>query len=112
MCVRILIATLFVVAGLSVPQSARAQDRPAAAVDTVQVVEVHLKDGSRIVGTIVSETATELVVRTTGGAMVTVPTDQVESRRVVTGQIRGGRLVTPDPNGSRLFFTSTGRPVG
>jgi len=112
MRIRVVIAVVLLSVSGTAVLPARAQDRPAAPTDTVQVVEVQLRDGSRVVGTVVSETATQLVLRTTGGAMVTIPVDQVESRRVVTGRIRDGRYYTPDPNGSRLFFTATGRPIG
>jgi hypothetical protein len=103
---------LLVAALLPIAMQARAQDRPAAAADSVVVVELRLLDGSRLVGTIESESASEIVLRTPGGAVIRIPVDQVESRRVVTDRIRDGRMVTPDPNGSRLFVFSTGRPLG
>jgi hypothetical protein len=105
------IALLFA-ALLPIAMQARAQDRPVAAADTVTVVELRLLDGSRLVGTIESESASEIVLRTPGGAVIRIPVDQVESRRVVTDRMRDGRYQAADPNGSRLFFTSTGRPIG
>lgn len=110
MRIRVLQLLLLFVVMLVTFAEARAQD--GARRDTLEVVEVRLADGTRFVGTVESETADELVLRTTGGAVVRIPVDQIESRRVVTGQMRDGHLVTPDPNGSRLFFSSTGRPVG
>lgn len=112
MRIRTLFLTLLIATCISWTGQVRAQDRPTIPADTVEVVELRLLDGSRLVGTIESESATEIVVRTSGGAVVRIPVDQIESRRVVTGQMRGGQLMVRDPNGSRLFFASTGRAVG
>ena len=89
--------------------AAAAQPGLEAPADTA-VVEVVLDDGTRFVGTVVSETAGALVIDT-GAARVTVDPARVVERRVLRGRV-GGRAVRDDPNRSRLLFAPTARPVG
>jgi len=81
----------------------------AAPADTIY--EFILRDGSRLYGTVVSEDAERIVVLTTSGARVEVPRAQIERRRVAAGTARDGQYWGEDPNLSRLFFTSTARPL-
>ena len=81
----------------------------AAPADTIY--EFILRDGSRLYGTVVSEDAERVVVLTTSGARVEVPRAQIERRRVAAGTARDGQYWGEDPNLSRLFFTSTARPL-
>ena len=78
----------------------------AAAAD--KRVAVELRDGSRLVGRVVSEDEDSLTVATTGGLEVEVPRASVVS---VAGVEEDGRPAFADPNYSRLLFGPTGRPL-
>lgn len=91
------------------PLAAAAPTPDAAPADTIY--EFILRDGSRLFGTVVSEDAERVVVLTTAGARVEVPRAQIERRRVAAGTARGGQFWGEDPNLTRLFFTSTARPL-
>ena len=80
--------------------------------DTTALVRIELNDGSVFVGTIVSETADELVLRTQGGAEVSVPVAQIRRRTPFEGRVGDGRAVPFDPNRTRLLFSPTARPLG
>lgn len=80
--------------------------------DTTALVRIELADGSVFVGTIVSETADEVVLRTQGGAEVTIPVAQIRRRAPFEGRVRAGRVVADDPNRTRLLFSPTARPLG
>src|SRR5690554_1811686 len=79
--------------------------------DTTALVRIELADGSVFVGTVVRETAAEVVLRTQGGAEVTIPAAQIRRRAPFEGRIEGGRIVCYDPNRTRLLFSPTARPL-
>src|SRR5687768_13767910 len=79
----------------------------AADEDTAALVTVELKDGTRLVGRVVSEDEQALRVETTGGLVVAVPRDQVVRRGTVVAATSRGE----DPNYSRLMFGPTARPL-
>jgi hypothetical protein len=80
--------------------AARAQDAPAPS------VTVLLKDGSRLVGTLVGEDGRALRVRTRSGLELEVARDEVISVRRDVGRSLGG-----DANETRLLFSPTARPL-
>lgn len=98
------------VAGLPAAGSA-AQDRAPSAMQPVTLFELVLKDGSRMFGTVEQESATEIVFKTHVGATLTVRRDDMASLKQVSGTIRGGEFLPPDPNTTRLFFAPTGRSL-
>lgn len=110
-------------AGLLIPVLAllapvSAQDPPPASVPTAAkpaprdtVVEVRLRDGSVLYGRVVEETPERIVVVTVNGVRLEVPRAQVESLRVSAGRAVEGAFWAEDPNSTRLFFTSTARPL-
>lgn len=110
-------------AGLLIPVLAllapvSAQDPPPASVPTAAkpaprdtVVEVRLRDGSVLYGRVVEETPERIVVVTVNGLRLEVPRAQVESIRVSAGRSVEGAFWAEDPNSTRLFFTSTARPL-
>lgn len=74
------------------------------------LTEVRLKDGSNLIGQVVSETEAIVVLVTRSGARVEIPRSEIVSmRRIVAGA--SGTPWREDANGSRLFFSSTGRPL-
>ncbi len=78
----------------------------AAAAD--RVIAVALRDGSRLVGRVVSEDDTSLTVATSDGLEVVVRRASVVSMTQVG---EDGRSISVDPNYSRLMFAPTGRPL-
>lgn len=89
--------------------AAPASSQPA---DTTALVRIELADGSVFIGTVVRETADELVLRTQGGAEVTIPVAQIRRRAPFEGRLEGGRAIPFDPNRTRLLFSPTARPLG
>jgi hypothetical protein len=83
----------------------------AAASRTDSLTEVRLRDGSVLYGRVEREQGDSLVLRTGAGVRVALPLAQVEGRRTVAGRLVGGAFWLEDPNRTRLFFTSTGRPL-
>lgn len=110
-------------AGLLIPVLAllapvSAQDPPPASVPTAAkpaprdtVVELRLRDGSVLYGRVIEETPERIVVVTVNGVRLEVPRAQVESLRVSAGRAVEGAFWAEDPNSTRLFFTSTARPL-
>ena len=95
-----------------------AQNPPAAGVPAATmpaprdtVVEVRLRDGSVLYGRVVEETPERIVVVTVNGVRLEVPRAQVESLRASAGRVVEGAFWAEDPNSTRLFFTSTARPL-
>jgi hypothetical protein len=75
---------------------------PALAQDAVTV---EMKDGSRLVGTLVAQDERSVRVRTRSGLEIEVARNEVLSLR------RGGARVGGDLNDTRLLFSPTGRPL-
>ena len=91
---------------------------PAALAQTVagdtgpaELVELVLKDGSRMFGTVERETDTEVVFRTQAGATVTARRSEIVSLRRIRGRIERGEFIRPDLHRTRLFFAPTGRSL-
>jgi hypothetical protein len=95
---------------LTVPAPAEAA-QSAASMEPITLVELVLKDGSRLFGTIERETDAELIFKTHAGATVTVRRGDIASQRTVSGSIQRGEFLPPDPNATRLFFAPTGRSL-
>ena len=102
---------LFVAAAAS-SSPARAQDTTtnAAAADTTY--EVRLKDGSTVVGRIESRSDNGIVLITTAGIRMEIPTASILDMRIARGRVVDGEYWTGDPNKTRLFFAPTARAVG
>lgn len=73
--------------------------------------EVRLRDGSILYGRVVEETPERVVIVTSTGARIEVARAQVESMRLTSGRAVDGAFWVADPNSTRLFFTSTARPL-
>jgi hypothetical protein len=76
-----------------------------------EVVEIRLKDGSLIVGQIVSEDGARAVIKTVSGADVTVTRDQIKSIQRTAGATVNGEFWTEDVVTSKLFLGPTGRAL-
>lgn len=121
---RILFTVLFVLtaAALLRPDAAYAQPPVAQTPPTGEVaagrppttamLELVLRDGSRLFGTVTSETPDEIVLRTAGGTVVKVQRSEIASLGSVKGSLVDGEFLPADPNATRLFFGPTGRSLG
>ena len=77
-------------------------------------VVVALKDGSRLVGVVVTEDADTVTFRTTSGLELTLAVSDIVSRgpaTTATAAPEPPRRELSDPNDSRLLFAPTGRPL-
>lgn len=81
---------------------------PAAADSTF---EIRLRDGSVFIGRIVERNETRVVVVTSSGTRIELSPTQIERIRASGVQRADGRYWAPDPNATRLFFSSTARPL-
>lgn len=103
---------LALVAFLLVPSAVRAQGgAPPAPAPADSLREVRLRDGSILYGRVVEESTDRLVLVTTAGVRVELQRTQVERIRAVSGRQVGDAYWVADPNETRLFFTSTARPL-
>ncbi len=95
---------------VSAPVAVRAQaDTSSVAADST--VEVRLRDGSVLYGRIVERTDARVVLVTSSGLRVELSPTQIAQIRPVTTRGTDGRYWAPDPNATRLFFSSTARPL-
>jgi hypothetical protein len=92
--------------------AASAQAQPAPSMQPITLLELVLRDGSRMYGTIARETPDEIVFTTHAGATLTVRRGDIASLRKISGAIQGGEFLPPDPNTTRLFFAPTARSLG
>jgi hypothetical protein len=83
----------------------------SSADSTAQIYRVIIKDGSAIVGTILSSTVDTLVVQTGSGIVMAIPRRSVTSMEKLRGTIVNGEYMRVDPNGARLLFGPTARPL-
>src|SRR6188474_2969474 len=103
---RILLSFMFAIAilgGLAAGAFAQAPIRG--------IVEVRLRDGSVIVGQIVSDDGERAVIKTVSGADITVTRDQFKSIQDAAGAVVDGEFWTEDAVTSKLFLGPTGRAL-
>jgi hypothetical protein len=99
-----------VVALVLVASPARAGQEGASA-QRLTVQELVLVDGSRFYGTIESQSADQVVFRTTAGVIVEAPMGRIKSIEAVAGRIVGEEFRREDPNNTRLLFGPTGKAL-
>lgn len=78
----------------------------------VTVERIVLTDGSEVVGTVMREDSVAVRFMTTAKAEMTIPRTSIKQRRLMEGTVENGTFLRRDPNGTRLFFAPTARPVG
>lgn len=76
------------------------------------LVRLTLRDGSELIGTVIARDSLTLSFTTAGGVPLTFPASQVATIDALSGSVRKGRYLRPDPNATRLFFAPTGRSLG
>lgn len=103
---------LLLLAALAAPGTVPAQQSPPVAGTPGQAVTTHLlkmRDGSALVGRLLSESADTIRFATSGGLLV-VPRSQVtELRQIDPRSVHDGQYWAPDPYATRLYFGPTGR---
>jgi hypothetical protein len=99
--------------GLATPAAATEMlpAEAAAQAPTPVLFELRLKDGSVVYGTVQSETADRVVVRTIAGAILEVERAQIASLEPARGQVVGGEFRPADANATRLLFSPTARSL-
>lgn len=87
----------------------KAQETQPTSPDTATRQIVHTRDGSTLVGRVVSEDSTMVRIETSSG-ILTVARANVLSIETLGGRdMHEGQYWFPDPNRTRLFFGPTGR---
>lgn len=89
------------------PERAHAQTPIPAASDTLR--EIHLADGSVLIGRIEAVTGDRVTVVIQAG--VRIELDRAQIRSTAPVRVREGRVMREDPTGTRLFFAPTGRSL-
>ena len=98
--------------GVATPAAAKMLQADAAAQTPATVlVEVRMKDGSVVYGTVQSETADRIVIRTIAGAILEVERAQIVSLEPARGKVVNGEYRPADANATRLLFAPTGRSL-
>jgi len=75
------------------------------------LVRVVLNDGTELIGRIISQDAATIDFMTTGGLQVQILRSMVKEIEPLEGEVRDGEYRRIDPNGTRLFFGPTARPL-
>jgi hypothetical protein len=101
------VRALVVAVALALPVAARAQSDSGKAGQPTHVLR--LKDGSTLMGHLVSRDSAGLRFETMGNVL-SIPADRVaELSEVRAGDMHGNDYWFPDPNRTRLFFSPTAR---
>jgi hypothetical protein len=82
-----------------------------AQTDTSKVQKIILNDGSELIGTIVSDSTTKVVFRTSSGVQVEIDKSAIKEIQSIEGQWVAGQFMREDPNRTRLFFAPTARAL-
>ncbi len=99
-------------AGALQPAAAQTDTSRTPVVGSATVMEVRLRDGSVLYGTIERVAGDTFVLRTVSGVRMELTADQIKSQQRAVGSVVGGEYWPEDPNHTRLLFTSTGRALG
>jgi hypothetical protein len=81
-------------------------------ISPVRNLKLDLKDGSDVVGKIVSVSDTTLSFRTLSGIDMVIPILAINNYDELNGNVAGDIYYRKDPNQSRLFINSTALPIG
>jgi hypothetical protein len=70
---------------------------------------VRTRDGSTVMGRVISEDSTSIRIETTGGVLTLARADILSITMIRTNDMHEGQYWFPDPNRTRLLFAPTGR---
>jgi hypothetical protein len=87
------------------------QDSLSVDSSRTEIVKIELKDGSVLIGEILSETNDVIVIQTKSGIKSEIAKVEIAKRKVVTDSMVKGQVWDSDPNKTRLFFAPTGRAL-
>lgn len=107
----LLLAAALLACALARPHGAEAQTDTTTAVVADSVYEIRLRDGSVLIGRIISDQGATLTVQTQAGVTLTLPREQVASITRVEGRLVNGQIWREDPHATRLFFAPTARAI-
>jgi hypothetical protein len=79
--------------------------------DTLQTVQVTLKDGSELIGHVVTESAENVTFKTLSGVEIELERVKIKAIEPVQGEWRGEEFQLRDPNATRLFFAPSARAL-
>jgi hypothetical protein len=96
---------------LAVPVQAQVPAADSSRSNIVEFVEILLDDGSKLVGTVLSETESDLLFRTASGVELQIDPTTIKRRRMVEGRMYQGSFEPFDPTLSRTLFAPTARSV-
>lgn len=77
--------------------------------DTLKIVQITLTDNSVLIGKILEQSDTLVIFKSTAGLVLELKPELIKETEYLKGEIQNGKYVRFDPNGSRLFFSSTAR---
>jgi hypothetical protein len=87
------------------------QEPPASDSRLQEATRVELDDGTVLYGVILREAGDEVEIRLMSGSTIVLDRGSIENMEVVSGVMKGGAFLPPDPNRSRLFWGPTARTV-
>lgn len=102
----IIIITVLIIFSASPSISLSQQDST-----NVKIHRVELKDGSVVIGTILSENSDSIKFRTMSNIEMVIQKDQIIKIEVISGKIVKGEIWGRDPNHTRLLFAPTARAL-
>lgn len=108
---RIVLFALMLALCSGAPAWVAAQDRPTPQEEAVGVVELELRDGSLLRGTILSESETRIEFLTLSGSLIDIRPEDVVRRRTLEGRMTENGFLQFDPNATRLLFGPTARSL-
>jgi hypothetical protein len=94
---------------LCAASAVKAQQTQPTPPDTATRLIIHTRDGSTLVGRVVSEDSTMVRIETTSGVLTIARGNVLSIETVRASDMHEGEYWFPDPNRTRLFFAPTGR---
>ena len=91
--------------------SAAAQEVVAFPPPGEAIYEVRLTDGSLIYGRVTDVSGDRVSITTSAGVELDLQRSQIRQLSAAEGRFVDGEFWREDPNGTRLFFTATGRAI-
>jgi hypothetical protein len=76
-----------------------------------EIYEIELKDGSLVLGVILSEDGSSIHFRTLSQVDMRILKEMIVEKTKISGEIVKGELWRDDPNSTRLLFSPTGRAL-
>ncbi len=75
----------------------------------VERYRIELKDGTTLLGEIISEDENTIYFKTLSNIEVSILKDKIRRKEIISGKMVEGKFLRQDPNNTRLFYAPTGR---